>query len=185
MSDINVEHPDEPRRGKMVRFLCWLRDNESAAAREHFARAGIWSSRIYAVVLPIVVLLAAWADPPPGVAFGLAMVWGLLSRIYLWYQARAILAYPVIVEKNASSDQINSFMPAIAISFLLLLWAVLGVLYLSQIAPKMIDYGVFGWFAIAVALVDTMYDLTINNRMILMLSKVPAREEFGIPAKTH
>ena len=183
MTDIRVS--DDMPHSRLWRVWHWMRNKDDESTREYYSEAGIWSSRIYAVLLPFVVLITAWAEPPLGVALWLGMLWGLVSRIYLVYQARAVLAFSLIEERHANRDQLNSFLPVASIIVLLALWGILEILYYAQISTKTIDYTAFGWYVITIAAADVWYDLVINNRIMFLLSKVPARAEFHTPGAPH
>lgn len=185
MTDVHITGEPERRPGRLRRFLRWIRDHDSDRAREYYSIAGIWSSRVYAVILPMLVLLVAMIQPAPGIQFWIAMWWGLISRMYLWYQARAILAFRAIEEQHANRDQINSFMPFISAVILIVLWAVVQVLYYSEISTKSVDFTHLGWYFIVIAMFDAVYDMRINNRVMIVLAGIPPRVEYSPPRQPH
>jgi len=177
------------QRGRLRRLYDWLRErDDSPRAREHFANAGIWSSRVYALIVLLTVSAAAvltTRDTPIGLLYMLCAIWALISRVYLWYQGKAVLAYPVIEEGHANRDMINSMFVPVALALLFAAWAITNVISWFDGATYALSYGFFGWYVWLMAFHDTVYDLRINGRATLVLAKVPGRQEFDTRAPTR
>lgn len=174
--------PNLERWVRTHRLLKWLRDYESDSARRYYAQIGIWSSRIYAVLIFIAVVIASQLSKNSSTSTMLwyDFVWTLVvGRAYLWYQAKEILAFDVIEEKHATSDLLNSILPLISIGVLVGGWILLNFFYWEGWATFGIRYSQFGWLVILSSTLDVAYDLRINTRVTFILSKVPGRVEFS------
>jgi len=169
---------------RLHRFLSWARDYESTAAREHYITFGIWSSRIYALALFAMIPLLSWLNARVSdqamlwVTLGWCVLW---SHIYLWYQGKEIVAYPVVQEDHANQDLMNSILPAISIGILFAAWVLIKFFHAMAWTAFEFTYTEYGWIVLLNGVFDVVYDLRINTKVTFILSKIPGRMDYGAP----
>lgn len=171
-----------------TRFLRWMRDHDSPAARNHYIKWGVRSSRIYMAALPIMIafistIYASGAVSELTVA-RITMFWVFASTIaYLWYQGKEPMAHPVVVPADATKDLINSILPAISLGGLLILWVAMNFFHMMGWLIFPLNYSEYGWYMFAAGVFAVLYDLLINTNITLILSTIPPRVEHpAVPA---
>ncbi|HWP61554.1 MAG TPA: hypothetical protein VN495_03050 [Candidatus Paceibacterota bacterium] len=176
--------PHRQRLHHMWRFLEWMRDHESERARRHYITWGVWSSRIYALALPIAIAIAAVLSNYGLVSKPLllrgTLFWCLTTAfIYLWYQGKEPLAYPVVHVDDARKDLLNSIWPGVSLSMILLMWVVLNFFNWMGWLVFGLSYSECGWYIFFSGLIPTLYDLTVNTKITLVLTTIPPRAEYS------
>lgn len=146
--------------------LIYFRDRDRPEWRVHYAKMGVFSSRVYALLTFAIVPLIAWVNLYDIDKLWFTLGWCVVStKLYLWYQGKAITTQQEITPEKANRDILNSVWPAIAVVGLAFIWVT------ALILGRSISFTEFGWIIMVDTIGTTIYDLKINNKAALMLSQ--------------